>query len=169
MPSRRAFLSTVGTSVSLGLAGCLNSPPRVEGYIQFKAIDGIIEGSGHTTEIPIITVDASYENDTPPDLVYLNKEWADQFPIPRMPTVSDSLHRMLTERFDSVRYVVGTTSPGWAEDDESVGSFNVSTTRENFNRVQVHSQVTASSDGTYLTIHSVDGQWNFDSNESNNQ
>ena len=165
MPSRRAFLSTVGTSVSLALAGCLTSPQRVEGYVQFKVIDGLREGSGHTTEIPIINVDASYENGTPPDLVYLNEKWAGQFPIPRMPTVSDSLHRTLTERFDSVRYVVGTTSPGWAEDDESVGSFNVSTTRENFNRVQVHSKVTASSDGTDLTIHSVDGLWNFDSNE----
>ncbi|MFC7133626.1 hypothetical protein ACFQJ3_10860 [Salinibaculum sp. GCM10025337] len=165
MPSRRAFLSTAGTSVSLALAGCLNSPQRVEGYVQFKLIDGLIEESGQTTEIPIINVDASYENGTPPDLVYLNEEWADRFPIPRMPTVSDSLHRTLTEQFDSVRYVVGTTSPEWAEDDESVGSFNVSTTRENFNRVQVHSKVTASSDGTYLTIHSVDGLWNFDSNE----
>lgn len=164
MPSRRAFLSTVGTSVSLGLAGCLNSPQRVEGYVQFKVIDGLIEKSGQTTEIPIINVDATYENDTPPDLVYLNEEWADLFPVPRMPTVSDSLHRTLTEQFDSVRYVVGTTSPGWAEDDERVGSFNVSTTRENFNRVQVHSKVTASSDGTYLTIHSVDGLWNFTSN-----
>jgi len=165
MPSRRAFLSTVGTSVSLALAGCLSSPQRVEGYVQFKVIDGLREGSGHTTEIPIINVAASYANDTPPDLVYLDEQWADQFPIPRMPTVSDPLHRTLTERFDSVRYVVGTTSPGWAEDDESVGSFNVSTTRENFNRVQVHSKVTASSDGTYLTIHSVDGLWDFDSNE----
>lgn len=165
MPSRRAFLSTAGTGVSFALAGCLNSPQRVEGYVQFKVIDGLKEGPGQTTTVPIINVDASYENDTPPDLVHLNDEWADRFPIPRMPTVSDSLHRTLTERFDSVRYVVGTTSHGWADDDESVGSFNVSTTRENFNRVQVHSRVTASSDGTSLTIHSVDGLWNFDSNE----
>lgn len=165
MPSRRAFLRTGGAGALLVLAGCLNSPQRVEGYIQFKRIDGLIEEPGQTTEISIINVDASYENDTPPDLVQLNEEWADEFPIPRMPTVSDSLHDTLTDQFDSVRYVVGTTSPGWAEDDESVGSFNVATTRENFNRVQVHSKVTASSDGTYLTIHSVDGLWNFDSHD----
>lgn len=165
MPSRRAFLRTVGTGVPLALAGCLNSPQRVEGYVQFKVIDGLTEEPGQTTEIPIINVDASYENGTPPDLVHLNEEWADQFPIPRMPTVSDSLHDTLTEQFDSVRYVIGTTSPEWAEDDASLGSFNVATTRENFNRVQVHSEVTASSDGTYLTIHSVDGLWNFDPND----
>jgi hypothetical protein len=165
MPSRRAFLSTVGTSASLALAGCLNSARRVEGYVQFKLIDGLIEEQSRTTEIPVINVNASYENGVPPDLVHLNGTWADQFPIPRMPTVPDSLHDALTEQFDSVRYVVGTTSPGWADDDASLGSFNVATTRENFNRVQVHSKVTASSDGTYLTIHSVDGLWNFDSND----
>jgi hypothetical protein len=165
MPSRRAFLTTVGTGVPLALAGCLNSPPRVEGYVQFKVINGQIEEQGRTTEIPIINVGASFENGTPRDLVHLNEEWADQFPSPRKPTVSDSLHDTLTQQFDSVRYVVGTTSPGWAEDDESVGSFNVATTRENFNRVQVHSRVTASSDGTSLTIHSVDGLWNFASDD----
>jgi hypothetical protein len=42
---------------------------------------------------------------------------------------------------------------------------NVATTRTNFNRVQVHSRVTASSDGTYLTIHSVDWVWEFTPNE----
>ncbi|WP_178917860.1 hypothetical protein [Natronomonas gomsonensis] len=162
MPSRRAFLTTVGTAVPLALAGCLDSAQRVEGYVQFKLIDGLIEEQGETTEVSIIHVDASYENGAPPNLVYLNEEWTDQFPIPRKPTVSDSLHERLTEQFDSVRYVIGTTSPEWAEDDESVGSFNVATTRENFNRVQVHTKVTASSDGTYLTIHSVDGLWNFD-------
>lgn len=81
-----------------------------------------------------------------------------------MATVSDCLHGPLTEQFDSVRYVIETTSPKWAENDESVGSFTIATTRENFNRVQAHTEVTASSDGTYLTIHSVDGLWNFDSN-----
>jgi hypothetical protein len=162
MPSRRAFLSTAGTGVSLALAGCLNATQRVEGYVQFKLIDGLVEDSGRTTEVPIINVDASYENDTPPNLVHLDEEWADQFPIPRMPTVSDSLHDALTEQFDAVRYVVGTTSPEWAEDDESVGSFNVATTRQNFNRVQVHTKITASSDGTYLSIHSVDGLWDFE-------
>ena len=162
MPSRRAVLQTAGAGVSLALAGCLGSPRRVEGYVQFKQIDGIREGSGRTAETTIVAVDASYENDTPPELVHLNEAWADRFAVPRMPTVSDALHRSLTEEFDSVRYVVGTTSPGWATDGASVGSFNVATTRENFNRVQVHSKVTVSSDGTFLTIHSVDGVWDFD-------
>mgnify|MGYP000200478715 CR=1 FL=1 len=164
MPSRRTFLRAVGAGVPLALAGCLNTTERVEGYVQFKLIDGLREEPGRTEEAPIVHVDASHENDEPPELVHLDEGWADRFPTPRMPVVPDPLHDALTDQFDSVRYVVGTTSPGWAEGEESLGSFNVATTRENFNRVQVHTAVTASSDGTYLTTHSVDGLWDFDSN-----
>ena len=165
MPSRRTLLSGVGTGAIVSLAGCLNSEERVDAYIQFKSITGVIEEGTGREEVSVITVDASYDpNGEPPGLVHLNDDWANQFPVPRMPVVSDELHKQLTERFDTVRYVVGTTSPEWAEDGESLGSFNVATTRMNFNRVQVHSRVTASSDGTYLTIHSVDGIWEFTPN-----
>ena len=164
-PSRRTLLHTVGAGVPLALAGCLDTDRRVEGYVQFKLIDGVVDDSGRTATVPIINVDASYENGTPPELVHLDEAWADWFSTPRRPVVSDALHDALTAEFDAVRYVVGTTSPEWAEDDEAVGSYNVATTRANFNRVQVHSEVTASSDGTYLTIHSVDGRWEFDSDD----
>jgi hypothetical protein len=166
MPSRRTFLGAIGAGAIVSLAGCLNSDERVEAYIQFKSIAGVIEEETRREQIPIIDVDASYDpNGEPPGLVHLNDEWANRFPVPRMPVVSDALHNRLTERFDTVRYVVGTTSPEWAENGESVGSFNVATTRANFNRVQVHSRVTASSDGSYLTIHSVDGIWEFTPDE----
>jgi len=165
MPSRRTFLRAVGAGTSIALAGCLNSTERVEGYVQFKLVDGLVEEQGRTEEVSIVQVDASHENDEPPEVAHIDEEWADRFPTPRMPVVPDPLHDALTDRFDAVRYVVGTTSPGWAEGDESLGSFNVATTRENFNRVQVHHEVTASSDGTSLTIHSVDGLWDFDSND----
>lgn len=151
-----------GTGTVLGLVGCLNATHRVEGYIQFKIINGLLEEPGQTDVVSILNVQASHENNEPPDRTHLNEEWAAQIPVPRMPVVSDTLHEALTERFDSVKYIVGTVSPEWAEDGESLGAFNVATTRENFNRVQVHSKVNASSDGTYLTIHSVDGLWNFD-------
>jgi hypothetical protein len=166
MPSRRSLLGTVGTGAVVSLAGCLNSEERVDAYVQSKSITGVIEEEARREEVSIIDVNASYDpNDEPPSLVHLNDEWADRFPVPRMPVVSDALHRQLTERFDTVRYVIGTTSPEWAEQGESLASFNVATTRANFNRVQVHSRVTASSDGTYLTIHSVDGIWEFTPNE----
>jgi hypothetical protein len=166
MPSRRTLLGAVGAGVPLAVAGCLSSAERVEGYVQSKTIDGLVEEPDRIVEVPVLKVTASYEpNDAPPELVHLDEEWADRFPTPRMPVVTDAVHEALAGQFDSVRYVVGTTSPGWAEDDESLGSFNVATTRENFNRVQVHTKVTASSDGTSLTIHSVDGVWNFDSDE----
>ena len=166
MLSRRTLLSGVGTGAIVSLAGCLNSEDRVDAYIQFKSITGVIEEETARKEVSVINVDASYDpNGEPPGLVHLNDDWANQFPVPRMPVVSDALHKQLTERFDTVRYVVGTTSPEWGKNDESLSSFNVATTRANFNRVQVHNRVTASSDGTYLTIHSVDGVWEFTSNE----
>jgi hypothetical protein len=137
----------------------------VEGYIQLKSIVGLTRRSGDTEQTSILRVTASYEpNSAPQELGHLHENWADRFPVPRAPVVSDSLHSAFTDQFDTVRYVVGTTSPQWAEDGESLGSFNVATTRTNFNRVQVHNEVTVSSDGTFLTIHSVDGLWNFDSN-----
>lgn len=165
MPSRRTVLGAVGTGVALSLSGCTGTADRVEGYVQLKVIDGLLKEPGRTEEVPILTVHASHENGEPPELVHLNEQWADRLPVPRKPVVSDGLHDAFTDRFDAVRYVVGTTSPGWADDSERLGSFNVATTRENFNRVQVHTEVTASSDGSYLTIHSVDGLWEFDSAE----
>ena len=166
MLSRRTLLSSVGTGAVVSLAGCLNSEDRVDAYIQCKSITGVIEEESYRESVSVINVDASYgPNREPPGLVHLNDDWANQFPVPRMPVVSDALHKQLTERFDTVRYVVGTTSPEWAKNGESLGSFNVATTRTNFNRVQVDSRVTASSDGTYLTIHSVDGVWEFTPDE----
>jgi hypothetical protein len=164
MPSRRTLLRTIGTGATFAVAGCLGSRERVEAYVQFKSITGLTQRSGETEQTSILRVTASYEpNNAPPELGHLNEDWADRFPVPRAPTVSDGLHNALTDQFDTIRYVVGTTSSEWAENGESLGSFNVATTRTNFNRVQVHNKVTASSDGTFLTIHSVDGLWNFDS------
>ncbi|ACV12172.1 conserved hypothetical protein [Halorhabdus utahensis DSM 12940] len=165
MPSRRTLLASIGAGVPLAFAGCLLDDGRVEAYVQFKSIGGVTESDGRRENVDILSVDASYEPNVAPPDVHLHDAWADRFPEPRMPVVSDDLHTDLTDQFDSVRYVVGTTSPEWG-DDEPVGSFNVATTRENFNRVQVHTAITASSDGTYLTIHSVDGLWEFGSTEA---
>ena len=165
MPSRRTLLGTIGAGATFAIAGCLDSQERVEGYIQLKSITGLTRESGKTEQTSILRVTASYEpNSAPPRLEHLDENWADQFPVPRAPVVTEALHNTFIDEFDAVRYVVGTTSPKWAENGESLGSFNVATTRANFNRVQVHNEVTASSDGTFLTIHSVDGLWNFDSN-----
>lgn len=162
MPSRRSLFSTVGAGVLISLVGCLSSEEKVDAYIQSKSITGVIDGETRREEISIVDIRASYDpNGEPPRLANLDDNWADRFPVPRMPVVSDALHEELSERFDRVRYVVGTTSPEWDENGESLDSFNVATTRANFNRVQVHNRVTASSDGTYLTIHSVDGIWEF--------
>jgi hypothetical protein len=112
MPSRRSLLSTVGAGAVASLAGCLNADEQVDAYIQSKSITGVIEEGTRREEVSIIDVDASYDpNDEPPRLVHLDDDWADWFPVPRTPVVSDALHGRLTERFDTVRYVLGTTSP----------------------------------------------------------
>jgi hypothetical protein len=104
MPSRRLLLSTVGTGAVVSLAGCLNAEERVDGYIQFRSITGVLEEGTRREEISIIDVDASYDpNGEPPRLVHLNDDRADRFPVPRMPVVSDALHRQLTKRFDTAR------------------------------------------------------------------
>lgn len=163
MPSRRTYLGAVSAGLLCGLAGCASASQQVNGYVQTKSIGGVLDEAGTRRDVDIVTVDASYApNEDPPELSHLDDEWADWFPAPRRPVVSEALDDALRGAFDEVRYVVGVTSPGWAEGDAAVGSFNVATTRENFNRVQVHSEVTASSDGTSLTIHSVDGLWAFD-------
>ncbi|WP_311172295.1 hypothetical protein [Halobellus ordinarius] len=69
MPSRRTLLSAVSTGAVVSLAGCLNSEERVDAYIQFKSITGVIEDGADREETSIIDVDASYDpNGEPPGL-----------------------------------------------------------------------------------------------------
>jgi hypothetical protein len=55
---------------------------------------------------------------------------------------SDVQTGALDEGFDEVRYVVGVTSPEWADgdEDEAAGSDTVVTTWRNGNRMQGHSR-----------------------------
>lgn len=163
MPSRRALLRTGGAVVGTALAGC-GSLRGVEGYVQLKSIQGRATEDGRQFEESVLRVTlSSPPGEKPPEVTFFKDTWRDQFETPRRPTVSKSLHDDLRREYDTVRYVVGVCSPAWADDDESEGCYNVATTRENFNAVQVHDRVRVSSNGTYLTIHSVDGQWTFDS------
>jgi hypothetical protein len=166
MVSRRPLLrgiAATGTAGLAGLAGCSAFAPGVEGYVQLKSIAGVTDEDGTRSEEVVLRVSlASPPGDGPPRLGQRREEWVARFENPREPVVSDALHDDLGRTYDDVRYVVGVCSPEWADDDESIGCFNVATTRENYNRVQVHQAVRASSDGTSLTIHAVDGQWTFD-------
>lgn len=162
--SRRTVLRTAGVAIAGAFAGCTALDRGAEGHVQLKSISGVTENEGRSVEVSVLGVDASFSPDSePPEVRYLDDAWADRFDAPREPAVSDALHDDLIRTFDRVRYAVGVCSPSWADDGESVGCYNVATTRENFNRVQVHDRVRASSDGTSLTVHSVDGTWTFDS------
>lgn len=163
MPSRRQFLAGGSTLYVTGLAGCSLFDQGKDEYVQLKSVEAREPDGTQQTERAIIRVTLSTPpGEDPPELSHLDEEWADRFDTPRTPIVTDALHEDLTRAYDTIRYVVGICSQSWADDGESVGCYNVSTTRENFNRVQVHDQVTASSDGTSLTIHSVDGSWTFE-------
>lgn len=162
MPSRRSLIQTASVVAGGAFAGCTSLSPGVDGYVQLKSVQGRYSKNGQRSEESIIRVTLSSPSGAgPPELTFLSDEWKDRFDTPHEPMVSDGLHADLSQAYDSVRYVVGVCSPEWANDEESEGCYNVATTRENFNRVQVHDRVRASSDGTYLSIHSVDGQWTF--------
>jgi hypothetical protein len=66
----------------------------------------------------------------PPELTHLDDKWANRFDTPHTPVVTDALHEDLTRVYDTIRYVVGVCSPAWAVEGESLGYYNISTTRE---------------------------------------
>lgn len=163
MPSRRTVLAAAGTTAAATTAGCSLVSRGSAGYVQLKSINGVRETSDGRAEESVVRVSlSSPAGEGPPELLYLADRWADRFETPRRPVVSDALAADLDVAYDTVRYVVGVCCPAWADDGEDVGCYNVATTRTNFDRVQVHDRVRASSDGTYLTIHEVDGEWEFE-------
>lgn len=162
MPSRRSLIQTACAVAGGAFAECTSLNRGVDGYVQLKSVQGRHSENGQQFEESIIRVTlSSPPGADSPELTFFSDEWNDRFNTPHEPTVSDDLHADLSQAYDAVRYVTGVCSPEWANDEESEGCYNVSTTRENFNSVQVHDRVRASSDGTYLSIHSVDGKWTF--------
>lgn len=163
MPSRRELLVATGTVASGALAGCTLLERGVPGYVQLKSIQGRYRTNGRQHEESVLRVTlSSPPGERPPEVAFLDGEWESRFEEQREPVVSNSLHADLQQSYETVRYVVGVCSREWADEGEESGCFNVATTRENFNRVQVHDRVRASSDGTFLTIHSVEGKWSFE-------
>lgn len=163
MPSRRTLLRTISGVASCGIAGCTSLDRGVDGYVQLKSI----EARGGNDQRPFETVLRVMLSSPPgaskPKLTHHQDQWTDRFDTPHRPEVSDALHEELTRAFDTVKYVIGICSPSWADGGESVGCINDSTTREDFNLVQVHDRVRASTDGASLSIRSVDGSWTFES------
>ena len=162
MPSRRALLHATSVAAAGLLAGCGALQRGVDGYVQLKSIAGRYTEDGTRYEESLLRVGLSSPPGGSPDVRRRSDEWADRFDDPAEPTVGEPLHADLRQAYEEVRYVVGVCSSEWSDDGESVGCYNVATTRENFNRVQVHDRVRASSDGTSLSIHSVDGTWEFE-------
>jgi hypothetical protein len=162
MPSRRTLLRSATAAAGGLLAGCASLTRPVDGYVQLKSITGVTSDDGTRVEETVVRVTLSSPPGAgPPELSHVDRGWADRFETPREPVVSDGLHEDLNRSYDTVRYVVGVCSPAWSGDEEPVGCYNVATTRENFDAVQVHDRVSVSSDGTYLSIHSVEGTWAF--------
>lgn len=163
MPSRRSVLAGLGVATTGGLGGCSVLAAGDPGYVQLKAIHGIdvVEGVRHDSAVLEVEL-SSPAGSGPPELAVVDDRWADRFESPRTPTVSESLAHDLGRAFDDVRYIVGVCCPAWADPDEDVGCFNVATTRETLNGAQVHDRVRASSDGDVLTIHAVEGEWEFE-------
>jgi len=162
MPSRRSILRAASAAAGGALAGCTALRRGVEGYVQLKSVAGQDSENGRQHEESVLRVALSSPPGAgEPEVTFRSEEWTDCFDAPHEPVVSDALHEKLSRAYDRVRYVVGVCSPAWADDGEPIGCYNVATSRENFNRVQVHDRVRVSSDGTSLSVHSVDGEWTF--------
>jgi len=167
VPTRRALLraATAGvTAGAAGLAGCLG-PDRVSGYVQLKAVVGVVFEDGVRADRTVLRVSlGSPPGEAPPDVDFQMDRWADAFADPRRPEVGPELADRLGRAYEEVRYVVGVCSPAWAEDGEAVGCINGNVTREEFDAAQVYDEVTASWDDgdSTLTVHSVDGTWAFE-------
>lgn len=160
MPSRRTLLRTVSVAAGGAFAGCSSFEPGVDGYVQLKSIEAR-EGNNAFESLLRVTL-RSPPGSSQPELTHYHDEWVDRFDRPHEPVVSDALHDELTRVFDTVKYVIGICSPSWASSGESVGCHNDSTSLADFNSAQVHDHVSASINGTTLTIHSVDGSWTFE-------
>jgi hypothetical protein len=163
MPSRRAFLQSGAVTASGVVAGCTAFDRGVDGYVQLKILEGRWSENGVTQTETILDVRLGSPGEGRPELKTLGDEWADRFETPREPVVSDTLHDDLRQAYESVAYGVGVCSPNWGDGDERQGCRNGWTTRESFNTAQVHDRVSASSDASGISIHAVDGTWEFSS------
>ena len=161
MPSRRTLLRTISVAAGSVYAGCSSLDPGVDGYVQLKSIEAREGNDAFETVLRVVL--SSPPGASQPDLTHHQDEWVNRFDTPHEPVVSDALHDDLTQAYDTVKYVVGVCSPSWADSGESVGCRNESMSREDFNGVQVHDRVRASTDGRTLSIHSVEGSWTFES------
>ncbi|MFC5969920.1 hypothetical protein ACFPYI_01115 [Halomarina salina] len=159
MPSRRALLATLGLGTASTLSGC-SWLDGASGYVQEKSIEVTYREDGRRFGESVVTVSLSSPPGTEsPELLRLHDNWANRFETPHKPIVSQALHEDLTREYESVRYVVGVCSPSWAEELRNIGCRNANASREDFNQVQVHDEVTASYESPTISIHSVDGTW----------
>ena len=162
MPSRRTLLRSL--SVAAGsLAGCSTLDRGVNGYVQLKSIEARGGTDNRSFETIIRVMLSSPPGKSQPEVTHFNDEWVYWFETPHEPVVSDGLSEDLSQAYTTVKYVIGVCSPSWGDSGESVGCTNDTTSRTDFNRVQVHDRVRASTDGSSLSIHSVDGNWTFES------
>jgi len=162
MPSRRTVVGSLG-AVALGGLGAWFWLTPATGYVQEKSIEARYRDGDQLHSESIITVTlGSPPGAGAPRLTWLHDDWQDQFDSPTTPVVSEPLHRKFQQAYESVRYVVGVCSPSWGEEEQAAGCHNASTSREDFNRVQVHDRVTASQTDAGISIHDVEGTWSFD-------
>jgi len=164
MPSRRTLIASLGGAALSGVGAWFwLTPASATGYVQEKSIEARYREDSQLHSESIMTVTLSNPpGSARPQLNWLHDDWQEQFDSPTSPTVSEALHQELQQAYEDIRYVVGVCTPAWGNEQQETGCYNAPTSREEFNRVQVHDRVTASRTDTGLSIHTVDGTWSFD-------
>ncbi|WP_120246944.1 hypothetical protein [Halopiger aswanensis] len=158
MPSRRTALSLLGTAGIGAIAGCSSLGQQV-GYVQLKSIEVEYseENKRHSKSLLRVSLSEPAGAEKP-QVDWLDEEWSDHFETPHEPVVSESLDEAIQRAYDEVRYVIGVCSPSGSDE----GCRNADTSRDDFNRVQVHDRVTASYRDSHISIQDVDGKWEFE-------
>jgi hypothetical protein len=164
MPSRRTIIASLGGAASIGVGTRLWLTPRsATGYVQLKSIEARYRAGHQSHSKPIINVHPSGTSSSDTSRYHwVNDDWQGEFESPANPVVSEPLHQKLQQAYEEIQYHVGVCSPAWGDKEQKRGCHNGLATREEFNKVQLYDEVTASQAGTEITIHSVKGTWSFD-------
>ncbi|CAJ52218.1 hypothetical protein [Haloquadratum walsbyi] len=164
MPSRRSIIASLGALTLSGFGAWFwLTSESASGYVQEKSIEARYREENQLHSESIITVTLSNPpGSAPPQLSWLHDDWQNQFDSPTSPVVSEALDKQLHQAYEDIRYIVGVCTPAWGNEQQETGCHNAPTSREEFNRVQVHNRVSASYTDTGLSIHRVNGTWAFD-------
>jgi len=156
MPSRRQFLASAGAALTMvGSAGCLGILDSTQtGALQLKALSLTWSVDGRTYRNEPIRLVFDHERNSLTGR-YDPRVVGDSVGASGEVTVGEQRHEKLSPHF-AVEYVLGVCGEDFATGDEVSGCRNTSTSRADFNSVQVGDRPTVTLDDHEFAVESVD-------------